>query len=129
VRDAGSYGASTAGARRATKLQGNADVRTRASKLDEESMFVILSFLATMVLATIAYTQARSFVTRRLRYVDAVQSAIAPIVAGLGAAVVALPIMALLPLVGVGTALSVGLGVGAGVAAGAREVRRSLPRY
>jgi hypothetical protein len=92
-------------------------------------MFVILSFLATMALATIAFTQARNFVTRRLRYVDAVQSAIAPIVAGLGAAVIALPIMAFLPLVGAGTALSVGFGVGAGVAAGAREVRRSLPRY
>jgi hypothetical protein len=92
-------------------------------------MFVILSFLATMALATIAFTQARNFVTRRLRYVDAVQTAIAPIVAGLGAAVVALPIVALLPLVGAGTALSVGFGVGAGVAAGAREVRRSLPRY
>jgi hypothetical protein len=58
-----------------------------------------------------------------------VQSAIAPIAAGLAAAVVALPIVAFIPLVGVGTALSLGVAVGAGVAAGAREVRHSLPRY
>ena len=75
------------------------------------------------------YAQARNFVTRRLRYVDAVQPALAPFVAGIVVAVVLLPIVALLPLVGVGTAVSVGLAVGAGVAAGARDVRHSLPRY
>jgi hypothetical protein len=92
-------------------------------------MFVILSFLISLVVVTLAYAQTRNFVTRRLRYVDAVQSAIAPIAAGLAAAVVALPIVAFIPLVGVGTALSLGVAVGAGVAAGAREVRHSLPRY
>lgn len=92
-------------------------------------MFLILSFLVSMAVALLAYAQARSFVTRRLRYVDAVQSAFAPIVAGLGAAVIGLPIFYLLPLTGPGTALTLGLAVGAGVASGAREVRRSLPRY
>ncbi len=92
-------------------------------------MFVILSFLASTALAILAYASARNFVTRRLRYVDAVQSRIAPIAAGLGAALIAWPVMAILPLVGVGTALSVGLAVGAGVANGAREVRTSLPRW
>lgn len=92
-------------------------------------MFVILSFAVSLALALLAYSQARRFVTRRLRYVDAVQSAIAPIAAGLAAAVVALPFVAFIPLVGVGTALSIGVAVGAGVAAGAREVRHSLPRY
>jgi hypothetical protein len=92
-------------------------------------MFVVLSLLVSMALALLAFAQARSFVTRRLRYVDAVQSAIAPIVAGLAAGVIAWPIFAFLPLVGTGTALSVGVAVGAGVAAGARDVRRTLPRY
>ena len=90
-------------------------------------MLFLLSFLASSVLAVLAYAQARSFVTRRLRYVDAVQSALAPIVAGVVVAVVALPLVALLPLVGVGPALTLGLAVGAGVAAGAREVKHKLP--
>lgn len=91
--------------------------------------FLLLSLLASAAVAVIAYAQARSFVMRRLRYVDAVQGTLAPIVAGIGAALVALPIVALLPLVGVGTALTFGFAVGAGVAAGARQVRTSLPRY
>ncbi len=92
-------------------------------------LWFILSFAASTVVAILAYAQARSFVTRRLRYVDAVQSTFAPFVAGAAAALIALPIVALLPLVGVGTALTLGLAVGAGVAAGALEVRRKLPGY
>jgi hypothetical protein len=92
-------------------------------------MTFILGFLISTALAMLAYAQTRSFVTRRLRYVDAVQGALAPILAGVGAAALSLPVVALIPFVGVGTALSIGIAVGAGVAAGAREVRRSLPRY
>lgn len=92
-------------------------------------IWILLSFAATAVLAIVAYAQARNFVTRRLRYVDAVQSRIAPIIAGVATALVALPLCALLPVVGVGTALSVGLAVGTGVAAGARDVKHSLPGY
>jgi hypothetical protein len=92
-------------------------------------MWFLLSFLASTVLAILAYASARNFVTRRLRYVDAVQSALAPIIAGVCVAVICLPIVAFLPLVGFGTALTLGLAVGAGVAAGAREVRHKLPGY
>ncbi|CAN5916543.1 hypothetical protein BH11GEM2_BH11GEM2_22090 [soil metagenome] len=92
-------------------------------------MWFILSFAASFLLATFAYVQTKGFVTRRLRYVDAVQSALAPIVAGAVAAVIALPLVAFLPLVGAGTALSLGLAVGFGVAAGAREVKHRLPGY
>lgn len=92
-------------------------------------MLMILGFLLTFVLATVVYHQTRSFVTRRLRYVDAVQTALAPVVAGIAAAVVALPLVAIIPLLGAGTALSLGLAVGLGVAAGAREVRGTLPRW
>ena len=90
-------------------------------------MFFLLSFLAGTVLAIVGFAQARAFVTRRLRYVDAVHTAIAPIIAGLGAALLAAPVMAMLPYVGAGTALSFGIAVGAGVAAGSRDVRRRLP--
>lgn len=86
-------------------------------------IFIILSFAITTALAFLAYAQSRSFVTRRLRYVDAVQSTFAPIIAGVAVAVICLPIVGLIPLLGVGTALSVGFAVGAGVAAGARETK------
>ena len=99
-------------------------------------MWLILSFLASTVLAILAYAQARNFVTRRLRYVDAVQSTIAPFAAGIGAALVSLPVVSLLgvipiigSLVGLGTALTLGLAVGTGVAAGARDIRNKLPGY
>lgn len=92
-------------------------------------MYMILGLIASTVVAVLGYWQSRAFVTRRLRYVDAVHTPIAPIAAGAVAAVIALPIVSLLPIVGIGTALSFGLSVGAGVAAGSREVRNSLPRY
>jgi mannose/fructose/N-acetylgalactosamine-specific phosphotransferase system component IID len=95
--------------------------------MDEVPMFVLLSFIAGTLLAMVGYAQARAFVTTRLRYVDAVHTAIAPFIAGIGAALVALPVMALLPYLGAGTALSFGVAVGAGVASGSREVRRRLP--
>ena len=92
-------------------------------------MWFILSFAASFLLATFAYVQTKAFVTRRLRYVEAVQSVFAPIVAGAVAAIIALPLMAFIPLVGAGTALSLGLAVGFGVAAGAREVKHRLPGF
>ena len=66
---------------------------------------------------------ARDFVRRRLRFVDAVRSPAAPLVAGiaggLAASVVALPLGVLLP-VGVWTAAAFGVGVAGGVASGRR---------
>jgi ABC-type microcin C transport system permease subunit YejB len=111
----------------AARVEG--DAANVTSPLGQVTMIMILlSFVASTVVAILAYAQARTFVVRRLRYVDAVQTALAPIVAGIGAALIAIPFTAL-PLIGVGTALSFGFAVGAGVAAGAKEVRRSLPRF
>ena len=62
-------------------------------------MVFLLSFLASAVLAVVGYTQARAFVHGRLRYVDAVHSWFAPIIAGVGAALLALPLVAILPFV------------------------------
>jgi hypothetical protein len=90
-------------------------------------MFVLLSFIAGTLLAMVGYAQARAFVTTRLRYVDAVHTAAAPFIAGIGAALVALPIVAFIPYLGGGTALGFGVAVGAGVASGSREIRRRLP--
>lgn len=90
-------------------------------------MFELLALAASIAVATIGYTQARAFVRERLRYVDAAQSGIAPLLAGLGAAVVASPVVALLPFIGAGTALAFGVSVGVGVANGQRDIRRALP--
>ena len=68
---------------------------------------------------------ARNFVRRRLRYVDAVQKPAAPLVAGLAATAIALPVAAL-PLVTAMTAVAFGVGVAGGVASGRREPR-ALP--
>ncbi len=92
-------------------------------------MIFLLSFLASTVLAIVGYSQARAFVTGRLRYVDAVPSGFAPLIAGAGAALLALPLVAVLPFIGAGTALSFGVSVGLGVAAGSREVRRRISGF
>lgn len=90
-------------------------------------MFTLLAFAASLALTWLAYTQARNFVRSRLRFVPAAQSFWAPILAGTATAIVALPIVGLLPLIGAGTALSVGVSVGLGVANGQRDIRRNLP--
>lgn len=71
------------------------------------------------------YTRLRRFVRDRLRFVDAIQSPIAPLAAGAVGAIVAAPVVWLLPVVGGGTALLVGAGVGLAVRHGARDIRRS----
>ena len=65
------------------------------------------------------FVAARDFVRRRLRFVDAVQRPAAPLVAGLAATAIALPVAAL-PLVTVWTAAAFGVGVAGGVASGRR---------
>jgi hypothetical protein len=71
-----------------------------------------------------AYT--RSFVKRRLQFVDKAQRPAAPVVAGLIATAVALPVAAL-PIITIGTALAFGAGVGTGWASGQRANRRLPP--
>lgn len=90
-------------------------------------MYGLLTLAASTIIAWFGYTQARRFVSRRLRYVDAINNPLVPVLAGVGAAVVALPLVALLPLVAGGTAIAFGLSVGMGVAAGRSEIRRALP--
>jgi hypothetical protein len=90
-------------------------------------LYFLLGFAASTAIVFFGYTRARRFVSEKLRYVDAVNHPAAPVVAAVGAAAIAMPVMALLPLVGAGTALSFGLSVGLGVAAGRADIRRTLP--
>ena len=93
-------------------------------------MFQLIGSLATLAVAggssLIGYWQARNFTHNKLRYVDAVHKATAPVLAGVAAAAVAAPVVWLRPLVGTGTALVVGGSGAMGGAAGARDIRKRL---
>ena len=93
-------------------------------------MFELIGSLATVAAAggsaIVGYWQARQFTHNKLRYVDAVHKATAPVIAGIAAAVIALPVVWLLPLVGTGTALVFGGAVALGVNSGSRQIRKRL---
>lgn len=61
------------------------------------------------------FAWTRTFVRTKLRFVDAAHSRPAPWLVGIGATVLAAPIVALLPIVGAGTAIALGIGAGLGV--------------
>ncbi|HET7553436.1 MAG TPA: hypothetical protein VFK04_19230 [Gemmatimonadaceae bacterium] len=87
-------------------------------------MLGLIGLSITIAAVILGYMNSRRFVRTKLRYVDAAQRWTAPLLAGLGAAIVATPVAWLLPLVGSGTALLFGIAVGTGVAHGARDVKR-----
>ncbi len=80
-----------------------------------------LYWVVTGAAVVFGYVNARHFVRTKLRYVDAVQRAAAPLIAGALAGVV----VWMLPFVGTMGALLFGASIGVGVAAGARDVRRT----
>lgn len=89
-------------------------------------MFALIQVGIAVVGAVLAFGFARGFVRRRLRFVDAVRSPLAPVVAGGLAALVAWP-LTWLPIVGwVVTGLAaalVGIGAGMGTASGVKALR------
>lgn len=85
---------------------------------------LLVSFAILTVLGTVLYGSTRTFVRNRLRYVDAIQKGIAPWAAGGAVFVVGSIVVGLLPVVGIGTALTAAFAVGSGVAAGARDIRQ-----
>jgi hypothetical protein len=87
-------------------------------------LMALTSLLIFAASALGSYFFARSFVQRRLRFVDAMRSPFAPLIAGAAAFLIAWPLSAL-PLVSLGTALVFGVGTGMGTAAGVRALGRS----
>lgn len=69
------------------------------------------------------YVKTRSFVRERLRFVETAQKSAAPWAAGIGATLIAAPVVAVLPVVGGLTALAFGITVGAGVRSGQKQVK------
>jgi hypothetical protein len=88
----------------------------------------MLQLLLTVSAGLAGYFLARSFVRNRLRFVDAIHSGWAPLVAGVLAFAFAWP-LALLPLVSVAPAILFGIGTGLGTASGARIVRRDATHH
>lgn len=69
------------------------------------------------------HLKSRKFVRRRLRFTSMVERPGLGVMTGVAAAVLAAPLVAILPILGTGTALLFGAGVGTGVSMGAREAR------
>ncbi len=69
------------------------------------------------------HIKARQFVGRRLRYTNIVEKPLLGLWAGLATTLVCAPLVALLPIVGAGTAIVAGLGVGTGVALGVKDTK------
>ena len=89
-------------------------------------MFAFIGFVIAVAATVVGYIQARAFTQERLRYVDGVHKLRTPFLAGLGAMILAAPIVWLLPFIGGGTAILFGVAVATGVSAGARDIRRKL---
>ncbi len=74
--------------------------------------------------AIFGYIKTRQFVRRRLRFVDAVNNPLTPLIAGGAAWLLTIPVFGFLPIVGFVSAILFGLGIGAGVLHGAKDVKR-----
>ncbi len=85
-------------------------------------MFELIALGVAGGLAVYGHLKSRDFSRRRLRYTRVAENpGVSGIVAGVGVALVATPVVALLPIVGAGTAIALGAGVGSGVAMGSRD--------
>ena len=89
-------------------------------------MFELIGVAATAAAGIAGYVTSKDFTAKKLRFVDAAHKPGAAIVAGVAAAVVAAPVVWLLPIVGAGTAIILGAGVALGVKSAQRD-RHLLP--
>jgi hypothetical protein len=83
----------------------------------------MLELLAAGFLGVYGHLRSRKFVGRRLRYTSIVEKPALGLWAGVGATILAAPVVALLPIVGGSTAIAIGLGVGTGVAVGVQDTK------
>ena len=86
-------------------------------------IFSTIAFIIAAVAAIFGYSAAKKFVRDRLRFVDGAHKPTAPVIAGIATFLVAWFAVGVLPIVGIGTALSLALSVALGTAAGSREVK------
>ena len=92
-----------------------------------DTVFAVLALTVTVGSGILAFGFARGFVRRRLRFVDAIRSPVAPVLAAVGAAILVMP-LTMLPLIGAVvsgvTAAVVGLGAGLGTRSGVKALQR-----
>ena len=86
-----------------------------------------MSFAINMIIiaavALVGFAIAKTFVRRRLRFVDAIYSPLAPLTVGVLMAALAWP-LAILPIITGTTAVIFGIGAGMGTASGVRALKR-----
>ncbi len=87
------------------------------------SLLEIAILGGTLLLGIGGYLISRNFVRRRLRFVDAIRSPLAPIAAGILAFLVAWPI-SWLPLISATPAVVLGFACAFGTASGVRALKR-----
>jgi hypothetical protein len=87
-------------------------------------MMAALYFGIIAVATITGFLLTRNFVRRRLRFVDAIQSPVAPWIVGLIAALVAYPAAIIIPLVTHTTTTLFGVGAGLGTASGVKALKR-----
>jgi len=86
-------------------------------------MFELIALGVAGTAGVFGHMKSKDWVRRKLRFTSVIEKPGLGLMAGAAAAIVAAPVVAVLPLVGAGTALAIGAGVGTGVAIGAREAR------
>ena len=86
-------------------------------------MFSMIAIIIATVAAIFGYNAAKRFVRDRLRFVEGAHKPTAPIIAGISTFLIGWLVVGLLPIVGIGTAISFALSVAFGAAAGSREVK------
>ena len=87
-------------------------------------VFSLIGLVVTGAGAIFAFGLAREYVRNRLRFVDAVRHPLAPWITWFLATVILIPIVAILPLVGAGTAILVGGAAGLGTSSGVKALKR-----
>ncbi len=89
-------------------------------------MFELIGLGVAAAVGIVGHMKSRKFVGRKLRFTSVVEKPGIGLAAGVAATIVASPIVAVLPLVGVGTAVAFGAGVGTGVSLGASDAKKPL---
>lgn len=86
-----------------------------------DTMFGLIAAGIAGASGVYGHIKSRKFVGQRLRYTKLVEKPALGLWAGVGATILAAPLVAVLPLVGAGTAIAIGAGIGTGVALGVKD--------
>ena len=89
-------------------------------------MFELIGLGVAAAVGIFGHIRSRKFVGQRLRFTSVIEKPGIGLVAGVIAAILASPIVAVLPIIGTGTAVAFGAGVGTGVVLGARDAKKPL---